>query len=125
MKAFTRLDKGGVESERERGGWRSGDINISNWLCCLHQSTSTGRWCGHRVDFDIFIWDLISSLFIFYQKLSLLPKSPPSSSPPISLLPCACYPSCDLTLICFSEEYKPFITLARPRHCHAAHFIGQ
>lgn len=53
----------------------------------------------------------------------ILPSKPP---PHTHTLSPTCYPSCNLTLIRFMQEYKSFITLCwGPGHCHAAHFMGQ
>lgn len=99
-------------------GPKGDSLKIQNCLCSLHQSLEMyGREGGRGASFDIFVWDLISSLYIFYQKPSphFLNPPPPVPPSPTFLLSHACYPSCTLTLICFTEEYKSFITVVRPR----------
>ena len=50
----------------------------------FHQS-SAKKAGGGVTDFDIFVRDLISSPFIFYQKLPGLPNAPPPTSPSSAL----------------------------------------
>ncbi len=43
-------------------------LKIQNCLCSLHQSLEMWGRGERGARFDIFVWDLISSLYIFYQK---------------------------------------------------------